>query len=523
MAKNTAHTSGINADPWRQILDICQRLGSERNLPRLVELIMEEGARLMGADRATVFLVDSSLGEFQSLVALGTDQTLRFDAKLGVAGAALREAGTINVPDVSADQRFYSGVDSQTGYQTRNLLATPLKTSDGRILGVIEVINKQTGPFDQHDQQLLEALGTQVAIAVENCQLVEQLERQRDRLQGQNARLLDEVKQKFCPSTLVGSSQQMQKVVELIQQVAPSQANVLITGESGTGKELAARAIHFGSPRCNEPFIAINCAAIPEHLLESELFGIEKGVATGVERRIGRMEQAEGGTLFLDEIGDMSFAGQSKLLRAIQERTIERVGGRQPIPVDVRIIAATNRNLQSRILEGAFREDLFYRLNVIQIGMPALRRIPEDIPALARHFIQVACGELRRAPLKISPGAERLLQTYSWPGNSRELQNEVLRAVLLARGPTLTESDFSDRLRATPASLPVEASDSPVLLKEAIAQAEKELIMEALETCGQNRQQAARRLGLTRQGLLKKMKRYGIGRQPDPLQPTSEN
>ncbi|HSE84314.1 MAG TPA: sigma-54 dependent transcriptional regulator, partial [Thermodesulfobacteriota bacterium] len=246
----------------------------------------------------------------------------------------------------------------------------------------------------------------------------------RDRLNNESTTL----KRKAGIKNIIGKSPRIQEIIKLIEKVSDTPLNVLITGESGTGKELAARTIHSNSSRCDKPFVAINCAALPESLLESELFGIEKGVATGVERRAGKIEMANGGTLFLDEIGDMSLSAQTKLLRVLQERKLERIGGRSTIEVDVRVLAATNKDLQKEIEKGNFREDLYYRLNVVHINMPSLREIKEDIPLIARHLLSSFVNELGRDPLSFSPKAMNTLVNYNWPGNVRELENEIKRA-----------------------------------------------------------------------------------------------
>ncbi|HKL48844.1 MAG TPA: sigma-54 dependent transcriptional regulator, partial [Desulfuromonadales bacterium] len=254
-------------------------------------------------------------------------------------------------------------------------------------------------------------------------------------------RLKDEIKGHYhIDRTIIGNSRPMQEIYKVLGRVAPSDITVLITGESGTGKELIARAIHYNSPRLGKPFLALNCAAIPRELLESELFGHEKGAFTGAtERKAGTFEQAEGGTLFLDEIGDMPLELQAKLLRVLQEKEITRTGGNSTIPVDVRIVAATNQDLQKRVEDNAFREDLFYRLNVVPIDLPPLRKRPEDIAELVNYFITKAADELNAAAQGITDEAMDLLTRYSWPGNVRQLENTIQRAALLSPDQMLTK------------------------------------------------------------------------------------
>ena len=322
---------------------------------------------------------------------------------------------------------------------------------------------------------------------------------------------------RFFVSNIIGTSPRIQEVIRLIEKVSDSLLNVLITGESGTGKELVARTIHYNSPRFGKPFIDINCAALPENLLESELFGIEKGVATGVERRVGKIEMASSGTLFLDEIGDMSLPAQTKLLRVLQERKLERVGGRSTINVDVRVVAATNKDLKNEIKKGTFREDLYYRLNVIHIHMPPLREMKEDIPLLAQYFLSSFASELRRGPMHFSSEVMECLVNYSWPGNVRELGNEVMRAATLADSDVIDVSNLSenvvsvvqnlDKVRQVHSIFSEPSHTLKKAVEEAVEEIEIRIIKEALEKSGGNKQKTAKILGLTRQGLIKKIKK----------------
>jgi DNA-binding NtrC family response regulator len=298
--------------------------------------------------------------------------------------------------------------------------------------------------------------------------------------------------------------------VRLIDQIRDSSVDVLITGESGTGKEMVAKAIHYNSPRARKPFVAINCAAIPETLAESELFGIEKGVATQVERRIGKFEEANGGTLFLDEIGDLSQSAQVKILRVLQERVLERVGGRAAIPVDVRVLAATNADLERAIKAGKFRSDLYFRLKVVTIHMPPLREIREDIPLLARAFLHRYCQAMNKQPKSLTAGALRCLTRYDWPGNARELENEIKRLVVSMRKTAIAEEDLAKTIRAGAEQAGASPGSGGKTLKRAVEELERRLIADALQRCRGNQVQAARLLGLSRQGLIKKIARYGL-------------
>jgi len=311
---------------------------------------------------------------------------------------------------------------------------------------------------------------------------------------------------------IIGESPAMRELLDMLAVVARSEATVLITGESGTGKELIASALHHNSPRRDAPFVKINCAALAESLLESELFGHEKGAFTGADRRRdGKFVQADGGTLFLDEIGETSPAMQAKLLRALQEKEVQRVGGQETITVDVRMIAATNRVLEREVEEGNFREDLYYRLNVVSLHVPPLRERKEDIPLLTEHFVKAFAAKNNREVAGITPRCMDMLVNYHWPGNVRELENAIERGIILMRGDYLDESLLPLPVRKAFAPSG-EASgggagfDAPATLEDA----EKMVIIKTMRECGGNKSEAARRLNITRKTLLSKLNKYGI-------------
>lgn len=307
------------------------------------------------------------------------------------------------------------------------------------------------------------------------------------------------------PDEVMFAGQAMQQVKRLIVDVASTQATVLITGESGTGKELAARMIHQASPRRDAPFVALNCAAIPETLLESELFGHEKGAFTGAtQARQGKFELASGGTIFLDEIGELPLALQSKFLRVLQERVFERVGGSRELRTDLRVIAATNRDLSEEVRERRFREDLYYRLNVFPLQLPALRNRRDGLPVLVRYLLQRAAMQTGRDLPEIEPQALEILREYSWPGNIRELQNVIERAVILCKG-TITVSDLPDVLRQ-----PVMTSDIPGEGGGSLRDRERAGILETLASCNNNRRLAAEKLGISKRTLQYRLKEYGL-------------
>jgi len=329
-------------------------------------------------------------------------------------------------------------------------------------------------------------------------------------LKEENRILKETIGSQFDTRNIIGRSEAMVKLLETVAQVAPSEATVLITGESGTGKELIAGAVHFNSPRKAGPFVKMNCAAVTETLLESELFGHEKGAFTGAhKRKEGKFRQADGGSIFLDEVSEMSLAMQVKLLRVLQEREFPRVGGEDPIKVDVRIIAATNRAILQEVEAGRFREDLYYRLNVVTLNVPSLRDRKEDIPLLAGHFLKMFARKNHKQMKGFSPRAMDRLLRYRWPGNVRELMNSVERAVVLSRYEYVDEEDlpfvikdgWTDKKAAVAPHIPEEGFS--------LEDMEKETILKTLKSAGGNKSEAARRLGITRKTLHKKLKKYG--------------
>ena len=326
-------------------------------------------------------------------------------------------------------------------------------------------------------------------------------------VQKENVELKQQVETKFGLESMIGGALAMQDVFDTIKQVAPSRATVLISGESGTGKELAAHAIHNLSERDRAKFVAVHCAALSPQLLESELFGHERGAFTGaVEKRIGRFEQAAGGTLFLDEIGEIDAATQVKILRALDPGVFERVGGGQTIRADVRLIAATNRNLEKLVAEGKFRDDLFWRLNVVQVHMPPLRERPEDIAVLAAHFLKRSAEENKKPKRALSNEATQCLASYHWPGNVRELRAAIEHAVVLAAGTMITPRDLPPAVRESAAQTGGARSVPPSGNQLNLHETEHRLILRALEDCKGNRTAAAKKLGISRRTLHRKIK-----------------
>ena len=402
-----------------------------------------------------------------------------------------------------------------------SFISVPLKTK-GKNIGLINVCSfKDAVYYVSSDFKILSTIASYAANSIEITRLYNIEKERADKLQEKNKELADvkeiitneninlkqNLRQKFSPKKILGISRQVKNLLDKIDKIADISSNVLITGESGTGKELAAKAIHYSSARAEKPFIAVNCSAIPESIFESELFGIEKGVATGVDKRRGRVLDAAQGTLFLDEIGDMPLSGQAKVLRMIQDREVVPVGGSKAVPFDVRIIAATNKDLKKEIAEGNFRKDLFYRLNVINLNMPPLCDRKEDIAVLANYFLKNNAVKLERTNIKFTADALEALTNYDWPGNIRELENEIERAVALNISGRIDSVDLSDNIRKYSPLSDKAAEDEQTA---SIEENETILIRKALEKCRWNKSAASKILGITREGLRKKMIRLGI-------------
>jgi len=367
----------------------------------------------------------------------------------------------------------------------------------GELLLLLAVAQRETregeGRFSPEDASLLRSLALLAAPALVSSRALAEEKRRRQALEEENRSLRGQAR------AFVAESAAMQRVLELVRRVAPLDVSVLVRGESGTGKEKVARLLHELSPRAAGPFVPINCAAVPESLLEAELFGIERGVATGVSARIGKLEVAQGGTLFLDEVGDLSLNLQAKLLRVLQERTLERVGGRKEIPVDVRVVAATHRDLESMLARGEFRQDLYYRLRVVELRLPPLRERPEDIPVLIRHFLRTFADKLGRQEARFSPGAWQLLLSYPFPGNVRELEHVVEASLALAAGEEVQREEVL--LAMGTGGIAAAGSGT---LEEVV----KAHVLGTLQRCGGNRKEAARALGVDRSTLYRMLKRW---------------
>jgi Nif-specific regulatory protein len=464
---------------------------------RLVRAMIDRVVEELRAERGTLYLVDAVTGELWSRVAhLPEIEEIRLPPGRGVAGHVAETGEPVMLADVTADEHFFPGIDKVTGYRTRNMLAVPIRDEAGAIRGVLQVLNRHDEPgataaFGAADQDRLLDLAEQVAQALELTSM---------RPCGDRSRgvLLD------GPfNNIVGESHGMVELYRRIVSAAATDATVLVRGESGTGKTLVARAVHDNSERRDGPLVHVDCATLPSGLIESELFGHERGAFTGADRRVqGKFELADGGTLFLDEIGDLPLALQGKLLRFLQDREFERLGGGTTLRADVRVVSATNVDLERQVREGRFRRDLYYRIRVVELAIPPLReRGPRDIRRLAEHFLDVYVRRHRSLVRRISPAAMHRLEGYDWPGNVRELEHCIESAVVLARGEEIAEEHLSLPGRATP--VPDASGYAPgTPLRDVV----RDHIQRTLDHCGGNQTEAARLLGIGRNTIARRLR-----------------
>jgi len=466
------------------LLDFSETLNSVRGLAALQHKVLEAVLETSSADRAAILLTEQGTNGFSS--AIGWDRRLGPNQPIQVSQTILNQVLGENLAvlcnDVPGDQALREA-ESLLAPRVRSVLSVPLEVQD-KVLGALYLdTSSQNVRFDAELLQLVTALGNIAALAIENASHVE-------RLGDENRRLQQEIN---IQHSMVGESQRMREVYQFVSRVAARESTVLIQGESGTGKELVARAIHKNSGRADRPFVAINCAAIVDTLLESELFGHERGAFTGaVGQKKGKLEIAEGGTVFLDEVGELAAPLQAKLLRVLQEREFERVGSTRPIKLDIRLIAATNVDLNEASHAGKFRQDLYYRLNVVSLEVPPLRTRPEDIPLLAAFFTARYSEKVNRRVAGISPKARACLLRYPWPGNVRELENAIERAVVLGSTELILPEDLPDSILEETAS-----SEEPITaLHEGIREAKKKLIEQAIEQANGNYTEAAGILGV---------------------------
>ncbi len=503
--------SSPSADRFSAVLlAVSELLGREVALDDLLWTLVDRIAKAMEADRGTLYLIDRGRGELFSRAAhLPELPEIRLKLGQGIAGHVGETGEVINVPTTNSEARFFAGVDEKTGYKTESMLAAPMRDRHGAIIGVVQLLNKRSGPFTREDGELLAALASQAAAAVEATTFYPSLLRP-----PAEARESLPLADRF--NRIIGESEPMRQAYRLTTRAANSDATVLIRGESGTGKELFARAVHVNSPRRDKPLIKVDCAALPASLIENELFGHERGAYTGADQKAqGKFEAAQGGTVFLDELGELPLSVQGKLLRVLQDREFERVGGTKPVPIDVRVVAATNRDLERMVAEGKFRQDLYYRIKVVEIRLPPLRtRGAEDIVRLARHFASTAARKHGRELPTFSPEALARLGSYPWPGNVRELENCIESAVVIMEGREVQPQDLPlpDRvLASTEAAIP--AARAPLAAElptdaasiRPLEEMERDYVRAAVERVGGNRTLAARLLGIGRNTLARKL------------------
>ncbi len=490
--------------------DVASAFSESLDLDSTLEAILNSLETHMHLERGTISMLDPDQEIITIKLAHGMNEEAKnmgiYKMGEGITGTVVQTGKEVVVTDISKDPRFLdkTGSRSYTKGEKISFFSVPIKL-EGNTIGALSV-DARGRVAEEFDQilRILNIIATMIAQAVKLNRI---LESDRRLLADENARLRSELKDKFNIHNMVGTSNAMQDVYRLIEQVANSNATVLIRGESGTGKDLVAHAIHYNSMRSAKAFIKVNCTALPETLLASELFGHEKGAFTGaVDRKLGRFELAHGGTIFLDEIGDFSLNLQVKLLRVIQFKEFERVGGHETIKTNVRIIVATNKNLEEEIKNGFFREDLYYRINVFPIYLPPLRERKNDVMLLADYFLEKYARENAKSIMRISTPAIDLLTNYHWPGNVRELENCIERAVLLCNEDVVRSEHLPPSLQMVKDRKAAERLSMP----EIIEARERELIVDALKKTGGHQRNSARELGITERMLGYKIRKYKI-------------
>jgi Nif-specific regulatory protein len=492
------------------LFEISQILDSSLDLRTVVEPVMEVITRSMGMKFTTLTLLNRQSGEIsiEAAYGLSASQKRRGRYKLGegITGRVIQTGKPAVVPRISEEPQFLDRTGARRSVESGDLsfLCVPIKM--GReVIGALSADRPASEATAlQEDARILSIIASLIAQAV---RLRQSAQEERERLMEENLRLQDELKDRFKPSNIIGNSKAMEEVYKLIAQVSSSDTTVLLRGESGTGKELVAHALHYASGRAAKPIVKVNCAALPEGVIESELFGHEKGAFTGaLAARKGRFELAQGGTLFLDEIGDLSAAMQIKLLRVLQEREFERVGGTATIKADVRLITATNRDLEKLVEKEQFRQDLYYRLNVFPMHIPPLRERRTDILLLADYFAERYSLRNHKNVRRISTPAIDMLMAYHWPGNVRELENCIERAVLLSDDDVIHGHHLPPTLQTAEASGTVPRGT----LQTSLERVERELLLEALKSSRGNMAAAARTLGVTERVMGLRVARHRI-------------
>lgn len=494
------------------LLEVTNVLNLQRDWQGLWGAITKQIQRVVPWDRAGILLYDPKLDgfRFHAVVTNVQRPALSADTIIPRTGSAMgwvydhrqvHVRPNLHQKQVFLEDKYY--LEEGLG----RMINFPLIVHD-ECLGTLNIGSRQVGDLDPEDVKFLQLVATHIATAIAQVRAYEEIRRLGEQLKRQNEYLVEEVKLSRNVGTMVGQSSGFRHILDLIRAVAPTSSSVLLLGETGTGKELLARAVHEGSPRHNKPFIRVNCAALPGGLVESELFGHERGAFTGASaQRPGRFELANGGTLFLDEIGEMPLEAQAKLLRVLQDGMVDRIGSTTSVPVDVRIVAATNAQLEDAIKKGTFRADLYYRLHVFPVSVPPLRERQEDIPLLADHFLAQAAARLRRGPLRLSPQSMERLMNYSWPGNVRELQNLIDRAAILTTGG-IVEIEEAFFPKTSPPPTPSAPQSPPTL-----HQLEQDHIVATLNKAGwriYGPDGAAARLGLNPETLRSRIRKLGL-------------
>ncbi len=490
------------------LLDVSQTLGSTLNLRASLAHVLEVLEKSHGMASGSIVLRDEDAGDLAVEAASGKAAEMaarpRYRLGEGITGRVVQSGRPVVVPRVSREPLFLNKTKVFKSGGELSFVCVPIK-ADARTVGALGVALpfEAERSFDE-EQKFFGIVGSMIGQAVRVHKLIES---ERRRLLDENTKLRQELRQRYDIRNIVGTSRPMQQVYEQVDQVAGGTTTVLLRGESGTGKELVAHAIHYSSPRAKKPFVKVSCGALPESLIESELFGYEPGAFTDARtQKKGRFELAHGGTLFLDEVGELSLATQVKLLRVIQEREFERLGGTSPIKVNVRLIAATNKDLEAAVKEGSFREDLYYRLNVYSIYLPPLRERKPDIPLLADHFIEKHAAASGKDVRRIATSAIDMFMSYHWPGNVRELENCIERAVLVCEAGVIHAHHLPPTLQTAEVSgtLPRRS------LTEAVAAYEKDLIQDALKSARGNKAKAARLLDTTERILAYAVKKHDV-------------
>jgi Nif-specific regulatory protein len=499
--------TAVDPQKFETLIEINNLINSDYSDPRtLLTRILDSATLLTHGEASSLLLVNEENQKLYFEIALGSkgQDVKKFSLNMGegIAGWVAQNNRSLIVADVDQDPRSNRDIDKQVGFRTECILAVPMRIKE-KCVGVIEMINKTDGqPFDDDDRQWLEVFANQAALAIQN---VESFQRARDEI----TNLQDQITADRGYHTFIGSSTAITEKLELVKRVARTDSSVLILGESGVGKELFAEQIHLNSKRAAQPLVRVNCAALPEALLESELFGHVKGAFTdATSDRRGRFEIADGGTIFLDEIAEVPLAIQAKMLRVIQHRTFEKLGSSEPVTVDVRIIAATNRDIEKAVEEGTFRNDLYYRLNVLPLHIPALRHRREDIPDLAHFFLQRFRRETKKTVRGFTDSAMETLLSYTWPGNVRELENAVERAVVITQDELISPSD----LVLHRADQNAEDRYTATTLKESITLFKKHFIENQLRSHNWNQTVTAKVLGIQRTYLSRLIKELNITR-----------